>query len=157
MRGRVGASALLLGALGSVPAMAAPTLEMALGYADEVDGEQAAVSTVSLHLREDRDWPVELLVGHIGERPPRDGGTGNPDEYFVGFTLRRQFGPWFFGGGGAWIPDRSLSEVLSSSGQFMQVLGWQRGPVGVSLRHLSNASTGGRNRGETFLTVGWRF
>lgn len=158
MRGQMAAGALLLGALGSASTMAAtPTLEMALGYADEVDGEQAAVCTLSMHLREDREWPVELLIGHIGERAPRDGDSGNPDEYFVGFTLRRQFGPWFFGGGGAWVPDRSLSEVLSSNGQFMQVLGWQRGPVAVSLRHLSNASTGGRNRGETFLTVGWRF
>lgn len=146
-----------LAALTSTPLYAAPTLEMALGYADEVDGEQAAVGMLSLHLREGRDWPVELLVGHIGERPRRAGDSGNPDEYFVGFTLRRQFGPWFFGGGGVWVPDRSLSEVLSSNGQFMQVLGWQRGPVAVSLRHLSNASTGGRNRGETFLTVGWRF
>lgn len=157
MRDRICAGVLLLDAWVSTPSMAAPSVEVALGYADEVDGKQAAVSTLSLHLREGRNWPVELLVGQIGARPPRLGETGNPDEYFVGFTLRRQFGPWFFGGGGAFVPDRSVSEVLSSNGQFMQVLGWQRGPVAISLRHLSNASTGGRNRGETFLTLGWRF
>jgi hypothetical protein len=158
MRGRIGPGVLLvLGALQAGPLAAAPTVEVALGYADEVGGKSVAAGTLSLHLRENSDWPVELIAGHIGERGPQPDDAGNPDEYFVGFTLRRQFGPWFFGGGGAWVPDRSLSEVLSSNGQFMQVLGWQRGAMAVSVRHLSNASTGGRNRGETFLTVGWRF
>jgi hypothetical protein len=157
MSGRAIAWVLALGALWTGLARAEASVEFAVGYADEVDGQRGAATTFSLHLREDRDWPLEIVAGHIDERAARGRVAGSPDEYFVGFTLRRRFGPWFVGGGGAWVPDRSLSEVLSSNGQFMQVLGWQRGPAAISLRHLSNASTGGRNRGETFLTVGWRF
>lgn len=157
MSARCIARVLALGALWTGPVIASTSVEVALGYADEVGGEQASAGTFSLHLREHSDWPVELIAGHIGERRPRPDESGNPDEYFVGFTLRRQFGPWFVGGGGAWVPDCSLSEVLSSNGQFMQVVGYQPGPASISLRHISNASTGGRNRGETFLTMGWRF
>lgn len=142
--------------MASAPVVAG-TIELALGLADEVGGQQSLAGTASLHLLEDRPISLELLTGHIDDRPRRVNEIGNPDEYFVGFTLRRQFGPWFFGGGGAWVPDRSLSEVLSSNGQFMQVAGYRRGAFSLSLRHLSNASTGGRNRGETFLTAGWRF
>ena len=67
------------------------------------------------------------------------------------FVLRR----WFVSAGIAAI-DRD-SDVLSGHGQFYTGAGYSTGAWTLSVRHISNGDTGGRNRGETFALLEYRF
>lgn len=123
--------------------------QVAAGFADEHDGDFAPVATVSYLI--DRRFPIEIVGGYIGHRILRSGRTEST--WFVGSDLRWQGRWWFVGGGAAWV--NRESELLSSRYQFMTLAGLRGQHWVLTLRHLSNASTGGRNRGETFLTLGY--
>jgi hypothetical protein len=141
---------LLAAATLMVPALAAAgEWQAAGGFADEIDDDYAPVATVS-YLTEHR-FPIEFVGGYIGSRHI-DSGRVDPT-WFVGADLRWTGRWWFVGGGAALVSD--TSEILSSDYQFMTLAGVRFSDVVVTLRHLSNANTRGRNRGETFLTVGW--
>lgn len=123
--------------------------QVAAGVADEIDDDRAPVATVS-YLTDHR-FPIEIVAGYIGSRRIDDEGID--PTVFVGADLRWSGRWWFVGGGLAFVNNQS--EVLSSSYQFMTLGGLRWSNWVLTLRHLSNADTRGRNRGETFLTLGY--
>ena len=143
---------LLAGVLALAPRPASAGTEVGLGPADEIDGEGAWVATVSW-LGEARH-PWEFMLGVIGSRDMTESGPTD-DVAFVSVSKRLTWRGWFAQGGVAWAD--SDNEVLSNNFQFQTAAGYDFGRVSVSLRHLSNANTGGRNRGETFALVQFAF
>ena len=71
---------------------------------------------------------------------------GAPDDWYHGFFLSEQ---------GAVLHGKTIA--LSSLGEFVSTLGWQRGPVSFQIRHISNASIHRPNRGETMALIGVGF
>lgn len=123
--------------------------QASIGVTDELDDDYAPVATLGYVT--DHRFPVEIVGGYIGSR---DLALGEVDPTtFLGTSLRWTGSWWFVGGGVAAVNDQS--EVLSSWYQFMTLVGVRKGDFVLTMRHLSNASTRGRNRGETFLTLGW--
>ena len=86
--------------------------------------------------------PTRALRGSAGSR-------------FTAIRSRFTWNGWFAQGGIAWADVDN--EVLSRHFQFQTGVGYDFGRVSISLRHLSNANTGGRNRGETFLLLDYGF
>ena len=123
--------------------------QVAGGFADEIDDDYTPVATVG-YLTDHR-FPIEIVGGYIGSRTVDSGAIDST--VFIGADLRWTGRWWFVGGGGAWVNHQS--EVLSSDLQFMTLAGLRFSDWVLTLRHLSNADTGGRNRGETILTLGW--
>jgi hypothetical protein len=117
---------------------------------DEIDGEGSWMATVSW--RTDRDHPWEFIAGYIAER---DENIVTPDVFWVSASKRFTWRRWFAQGGIAWADVDN--EVLSNHFQFQTGIGYDFGRLELSLRHLSNANTGGRNRGETFLLLDYGF
>lgn len=115
------------------------------GWANRVDGDGAPVVVVSWVGAQRHPW--EWMAGHIGERDE----AAVPDALFLAISKRLVWRRWFASGGVAWVSEDN--EVLSGHGQFLTAAGYDFGRMTVSLRHLSNASTNGRNRGETFLLL----
>ena len=118
--------------------------ELGVGYAQAIDGEPAPVLTLSHTTHHRHAW--EFLVGYVGQRREQV-----PDALLLAASKRVAWGPWFISGGVAWVSEDN--EVLSGHGQFMTGAGWRGERWTLSVRHLSNADTGGRNRGETFLLL----
>lgn len=128
--------------------------ELGGGLTDEIEGKASHTFTAAWFIR-DGDWPVELLVGHIAGRDDPD-QFQSPDVNFAAVSLRRQWSHWFLGFGVALIDGQS--EVLSSAHQFVSTGGYRLNDrFSVALRHLSNANTRGRNRGENLLTINFQF
>lgn len=123
--------------------------QVSAGFADEIDDDHAPVATVG-YLTEHR-FPIEIVGGYIGSR--RIGSGAIDPTWFVGADLRWAGDWWFVGGGLAFVSEES--EILSSDYQFMTLGGLRWSNWILTLRHLSNANTGGRNRGETFMTLGY--
>lgn len=132
-----------------VPAAAADEWQVTVGIADKVDDDYAP--TIGVSYLTDHRFPIEVMGGYIGSRQ-LDSGPAGPT-WFAGAGLRWQGDWWFLGGGVALVSKQS--EILSSAYQFVTTAGVRHGPWLASIRHLSNASTRGRNRGETFLSIGW--
>lgn len=128
---------------------AAGEWQLAAGVADELDNDFAPAATLSYIVP--TRFPIEIVGGYIGHRLLRSGRTESA--WFLGADLRWSGRYWFVGGGGAWV--NRESEILSSRYQFMTLAGLRWRDWVLTLRHLSNAGTGGRNRGETLLTLGW--
>lgn len=117
---------------------------------DEIDGEGSWMATVSW--RTDQDHPWEFIAGYIAER---DEKIVTPDVFWVSASKRFTWRRWFAQSGIAWADVDN--EVLSNHFQFQTGIGYDFGRLELSLRHLSNANTGGRNRGETFLLLDYGF
>jgi hypothetical protein len=133
-----------------MPAIAmAGEWQVAAGFADEIDDDYAPVATVG-YLTDHR-FPIEIVGGYIGPRTVESGDINSTA--FIGADLRWA-GKWWFVGGGLAFVNRE-TEILSSDYQFMTLGGLRFSNWIFTLRHLSNADTGGRNRGETFLTLGY--
>ena len=125
-----------------------------VGLADEHDGESAHVVDLSLR------WPSsgrfklidehELLAGWIESRPLHQ---LNEHTLFAGYGFRSNFGRWFTGGGIALVDH--TSEALSSWYQFVSTGGVHLGRASLTLRHISNSGFKGKNRGETYITLGF--
>ncbi|MEO8778371.1 MAG: lipid A 3-O-deacylase [Rhodanobacter sp.] len=49
------------------------------------------------------------------------------------------------------------TQALSTHYEFVSTLGWQWRDLSLQIRHISNGSTGGTNRGETMLLVAFDF
>lgn len=151
---RAGLSGLLLSAslLLLAPGTAVAGVHLGVSYVDEIEGESSEAVTLS-YLTEARH-PWEFMAGHIRARD-RSGPVATPSVNFLSASKRYTWRGWFAQGGIAWTD--SDTEVLSNNWQFMTGVGygWQRWTL--SLRHLSNANTGGRNRGENLLILQYGF
>lgn len=140
-----------LTALFSAPA-AALEFELGAGPVDEIDGEGSWIATAAWLTEERHPW--ELAVGAIGGRD-RVPGASTSETVFVSFSKRLTWKGWFAQGGIAYAD--SDNEVLSKHWQFRTAVGYDFGKISVSLGHLSNGNTGGRNRGETFALLTYSF
>ncbi len=129
---------------------------LSLGVANKHDGESSRVVDVSLR------WPTsgrfelidehEVLIGFIeARRAPR---LNRPIGY-AGYGIRTYFGRWFTGFGVLAVSH--TSDALSSGYQFASTGGVDLGRASLTLRHLSNSGLRGKNRGETFLSVGYNW
>lgn len=127
-------------------------VELGLGPVDEIDGEGAWIATVSWLT--DQQHPWEYMLGVIGSRDMTLSGPTD-DVGFVSVSKRLTWRGWFAQGGIAWAD--SDNEILSNNFQFQTAAGYDFGRFSVSLRHLSNANTGGRNRGETWALLQYGF
>ncbi len=141
---------LLLSLLASSPAPAWH-LELGLGPVDEIEGVDTR--SVALFALSGHRHPWEISLGLIAER--RSLRIATPPTHFLAVGRRLELGRGFFLASAIALVDHR-SEALSSRHQFMTGLGWSGKRLGVTLRHLSNANTGGRNRGENVLWVGYR-
>lgn len=125
--------------------------ELGLGPVDEIDGVESR--SLAFFVLSDHRHPWELSLGLIAGRRSRTIIT--PDTRFLALGRRFQLGRGFFLTSAIALIDRQ-SEVLSSRHQFMSGIGWSGKRLSVAIRHLSNANTGGRNRGENVLWLGYR-
>lgn len=124
-------------------------IHVGVGAADEHQDEGAPV--VSIAWRGQRRHPWELMLGYIGERDR----NGINETWFAAGSKRFYWRQWFVSGGLAWV--NVDNDVLSGHGQFITGVGRDFGPASLSLRHLSNAGTEGRNGGETLLLLEYGF
>lgn len=134
------------------PVASAWHFELGLGPVDEIEGVDTR-SVALFALSGDRH-PWEISLGLIAKR--RSLRIATPPTRFLAIGRRLALGKGFFLASAVALVDHR-SEALSSRHQFMTGLGWSGKRIGVTLRHLSNANTGGRNRGENVLWVGYRF
>lgn len=142
------ASLVLLTMSGLIPPAHAG-IHVGAGAANEHHGEGATAASIAW--RGQRRHPWEVMIGHIGQRE-----SANAEEaWFFAGSKRFYWRQWFVSGGVAWV--NVDNDILSGHGQFITGAGRDLGPLSVSLRHLSNASTNGRNRGETLLMLEYRF
>lgn len=121
------------------------------GWVDEVDGVSSHALTLSYETEQPHPW--EFMLGGIDAR---DGiGLRTPQVWFASASKRFTWRGWFVQGGIAWTD--SDTEVLSEHWQFQTGIGYRYRRFTLSLRHLSNANTGGRNRGENVLLLQYGF
>ena len=120
------------------------------GPVDEIDGEGSWLATVAWLTP--HEHPYEFIAGYIDGR---DENIHTPDVLFLSASKRFTWNGWFAQGGIAYAGVDN--EVLSNHFQFQTGIGYDFGRASLSLRHLSNANTGGRNRGETFLLFDYGF
>ena len=138
-------------ATGLIAADARAGVHVGLGLVDEIEGERSAMATVAWQT--DATHPWEFMLGHIDAR--NGGSFRTPGASFVSVSKRYTWKGWFAQGGIAYADVDN--EVLSKHFQFQTGIGYDFGRLALSLRHLSNANTGGRNRGETFLLLDYGF
>lgn len=129
-------------------ARADPGFGIGGGITEEIDGERTSVLTVSWLGRARHPW--EFAAGHLGRRERIQPGPV-PATVFLAVSKRLTWRGWFVSGGVA-VSDHD-GDVLSGHGQFYTGAGYVAGAWTLSLRHLSNGDTGGRNRGETFALL----
>lgn len=134
---------------GTLPARAG--IHVGVGAVDEVQGRNSAMLAVSWENQATHPW--EVMAGVIGER--NSAVISTPRVYFGALSKRFTWKGWFAQGGIA--ATNSDTEVLSGNWQFMTGIGYRHERFTLSLRHLSNANTGGRNRGENFLLLQYGF
>ena len=121
------------------------------GVTSKIDEESTPVLAVSWLSAARHPW--ELSAGYLGRRERVEQGPA-PVAVFVALSKRLTWHRWFVSGGIAVIDQES--DVLSSHGQFYTGAGYAAERWALSLRHLSNGDTGGRNRGETFALLEYR-
>jgi hypothetical protein len=140
----------VLGALAAAPCCAGDGWGVGLGATDEIEGESTPVLLVSWMGAARHPW--EFSAGYLGGR---DGTQRTPATVFVAMSKRLTWRGWFVSGGIA-VNDRD-GAAISGHGQFYTGAGYAGNRWALSLRHLSNADTGGENRGETFVLLEYRF
>ena len=142
-------AALLATSLFAAPAHAG--LQVGAGLVDEIEGEGSVLATVAWLTEHEHPW--EFIAGYFDAR--NDPAIHTPGTFWISASKRYTWRGWFAQGGIAWAD--ADNEVLSEHFQFQTGAGYDFGRVSLSLRHLSNADTGGRNRGETFLLLDYAF
>ena len=140
----------LVGLVAAAPARA--DWEIGIGPIDEIDGEGSFGGTLAYLTTQKHPW--EVSIGHFEGRDA-DAVQPTPDVTYIGFSKRLTWKS-FYATLGVALTD-SDNDVLSGNSQFMTGAGWQWKDFSISLRHLSNANTGGRNRGENILLFAYRF
>lgn len=146
------AAAMCLGSICGVAAPASASVELAAGIADELDGRSTRLYSVMWLSEHQNPWELgaTFIEGRGLNAPPFTSDRG-----VISIGRRFTRGRFFLLSGLAYT--NRDDEVLSGYFQFQTGLGASIGRWSVSLRHLSNASTSGRNRGETFLLAAFRW
>jgi hypothetical protein len=148
---KFGISAFVAAALLAIALPAGAGVHVGVGPVDEIDGDESALVTVAWLTEDTHPW--EFIAGYIDGR---DGPViETPGTFFISASKRFTWHRWFAQGGIAYAD--ADNEVLSNHFQFQTGVGYDFGRLSLSLRHLSNANTGGRNRGETFLLLDYGF
>lgn len=119
------------------------------GVARDIDDVGTQVATFAYLSRHEHPW--EFTAGHLFER--NDPRYHTASTTFVAASRRLTWRRWFVSGGVA-LTDAD-NEVLSGPLQFYTGAGYAGEHWTLSLRHLSNADIRGRNRGETFVLLGY--
>lgn len=122
-----------------------------VAMADEVEGVGSHALTLSWETPARHPW--EFMLGSIAARD--EAAMRTPRVYFASVSKRFTWRGWFAQGGIA--ATNTDTEVLSHHWQFQTGIGYRYQRFTFSLRHLSNANTGGRNRGENLLLVQYGF
>ena len=122
-----------------------------LAWVNEIDGAPSAAMTLSWETDDAHPW--EVMGGVIRSR--HDAHLRTPRVLFGSASKRFTWNGWFVQGGIA--ATSSDTDVLSAHWQFATGAGYRQGRFTVSLRHLSNASTSGDNRGETLMLFQYGF
>ena len=122
-----------------------------VAWVNEIDGVPSAAMALSWETGQTHPW--EFMGGVIRTRQDRQLRT--PRVLFASASKRFIWNRWFVQGGIA--ATSSDTDVLSAHWQFVTGAGYRQGHFTVSLRHLSNASTSGRNRGETLMLFQYGF
>ncbi|HET9049183.1 MAG TPA: acyloxyacyl hydrolase [Chiayiivirga sp.] len=118
---------------------------------DEIDGVGSTAATLSWET--DQVHPWEIMGGVLRARHDRRLRT--PRVLFASVSKRFTYRGWFVQSGIA--ATSSNTEALSGHWQFMTGIGYRYQRFTVSLRHMSNANTTGRNRGENVLLFQYGF
>ena len=126
-------------------------VHVGVGVVDEIEGVSSKTATLSWETEARHPW--EFMAGVIDARD--DAAMRTPRVYFASASKRFTWKGWFAQGGIA--ATNSNTEALSEHWQFMTGIGYRHQRFTVSLRHLSNANTGGRNRGENLLLLQYGF
>ena len=126
-------------------------VHIGLGTVDEIDGVDSAGVTLSWETSQRHPW--EIMGGLIRARHNAELRT--PRVLFATVSKRFTWKSLFVQGGVA--TTSSDTEVLSGHWQFVTGIGYRRDKFTVSVRHLSNADTTGRNRGENLLLFQYGF
>lgn len=135
----------------SFSTLARAGVHIGIAQVDEIDGVYSAAATLSWET--DATHPWEFMGGVIRAR--HDSRLNTPRVLFAAASKRFTWKGWFAQGGIA--ATNSDTEELSRHWQFMTGIGYRHRHFTISLRHLSNANTGGRNRGENLLLAQWGF
>lgn len=149
---RCRAFALAAFGLASLDAHAIDGFGIGAGPTAEIDKERTAVATVSWLSPGRHPW--ELSAGYLGRRDELENAPA-PSSVFIAVSKRLTWRRWFVSGGVA--ANDHDGEVLSGHWQFYTGLGYTVGAWSLSVRHLSNGDTGGRNRGESFALLEHRW
>ena len=126
-------------------------LHFGVGLVDEIEGERSSAATLSWETEQKHPW--EFMGGVIRQRQYPAFNT--PRVYFASISKRITWHRWFAQGGIA--ATNSDTDVLSAHWQFQTGIGYRYERLTLSLRHLSNANTSGRNRGENVLLLQYGF
>lgn len=128
--------------------------EVGAGYAGRIDGEASWLTTVAYVTQESR-FPWEWMLGYIDGRARANPGA-RATQGFAAVSKRWNLPAHFFVSLGVSANSKN-NDVLSGHVQFLSSLGWRYDRYTLSLRHMSNGSIHGQNRGETFvqLSVGF--
>ena len=145
---------LLAALLACTPCAASAGTELAFGVAEDIDEEETGIATLAYVTAAEHPW--ELLVGHIEARDDENPQL-SPTATFVAASKRLTWRGWYGSLGLALADTSKDNEVLSGPIQFLSAAGYAGKRWSLSLRHLSNASIEGRNRGETFLMLAIHF
>lgn len=126
-------------------------VHVGIAHVDEIDDVSSSAATLSWET--DQRHPWEIMGGVIKAR--NDARLSSPRVYFGSVSKRFTWNGWFAQGGIA--ATNSDTEELSKHWQFMTGIGYRYQRLTVSVRHLSNANTGGRNRGENLFLLQFGF
>jgi hypothetical protein len=142
--------------LAAAPFGAHAYVELALGLADNIE-EESEAGVASLAWITAHENPYEFLVGHIESRRDPPQGRLSPTATFVSASKRFTWKRWYASSGIALTDTDTDNRVLSGTLQFLTTVGWGGKRWSISMRHLSNAGIEGRNHGETYLMLAYRF
>jgi len=135
-------------------AAASPQLELGAGVSFT---NRAAVAWLpSWHATERGTLRAEVGAVYVRGRArhSRRDNTASVSAFHAGIRYEHHSG--FVAGFGAGAQHGKTS-ALSGGPQFITSLGWQRGPLSLLVRHISNNCLHEPNDGENILELAWRF
>lgn len=150
---RVVLSSLLLACV-SLPAAAdtAQPFRLSLGGSYSTLGDPAGFIALHKPFARWRGFDVEASAGVFGKHGAPDVDEDRDNVRFVALGVAHHHQRWTFSFSVA--ATHPQTTALSSVGQFLSQVAYRLGDRhALRIGHMSNASTHGRNRGETFLAL----